>query len=129
MKKIGLIVVFLAVCGILSLPVVNVQGDVSLVDNYIKSEMVKQINAAFTILNGVIDSSNKLDGAQLANDSVAAASIGVISVSDTNDNTVATSYTPAYVGQILVGSVGAGTNGVWVSKGTTTNDWVGITLN
>jgi len=44
--------------------------------------------------------------------------------SDTNVTTTATSYTPAYVGQVLIGGAGTGTNGVWISKGITTNDWV-----
>lgn len=44
--------------------------------------------------------------------------------SDTNTTTTATGYTPAFVGQILVGGAGAGTNAIWIAKGTTTNDWV-----
>jgi len=47
---------------------------------------------------------------------------------DTNATTTATSYTPDFVGQILVGSAGSGTNALWVSKGVTTNDWVQITV-
>jgi hypothetical protein len=43
---------------------------------------------------------------------------------DTNATTTATAYTPEFVGQVLVGSQGSGTNAVWVAKGTTTNDWV-----
>jgi hypothetical protein len=43
---------------------------------------------------------------------------------DTNETTTATAYTPAYVGQILVGGAGEGTNGVWIAAGLTTNDWV-----
>ena len=43
---------------------------------------------------------------------------------DTNAVTVATGYAPAFKGQFLFGSVGTGTNGVWVAKGLTTNDWV-----
>ena len=43
---------------------------------------------------------------------------------DTNVVTEATGRTPAFSGQFLFGSVGAGTNGVWVAKGLTTNDWV-----
>jgi len=43
---------------------------------------------------------------------------------DTNATTTATGYTPQFVGQILIGSQGSGTNAVWVSKGVTTNDWV-----
>lgn len=49
-----------------------------------------------------------------------------VAQSDTNATTTATSYTPAYIGQVLVGSAGTGTNAVWISKGTTTNDWVQV---
>jgi hypothetical protein len=45
---------------------------------------------------------------------------------DTNETTTVTAYTPTAVGQILVGGAGEGTNGVWISKGTTTNDWVQV---
>jgi len=43
---------------------------------------------------------------------------------DTNVTTTATAYTPAHIGQILIGGAGEGTNGVWIAKGITTNDWV-----
>ena len=45
---------------------------------------------------------------------------------DTNVTTTATSYTPAYKGQVLLGGAGTGTNGVWIAKGVTTNDWVQV---
>jgi hypothetical protein len=37
-----------------------------------------------------------------------------------------TTNTPAFTGQFLFGGAGAGTNGVWVAKGLTTNDWVKV---
>jgi len=43
---------------------------------------------------------------------------------DTNVTTTATAYTPDFIGQVLIGGAGAGTNGVWIAKGVTTNDWV-----
>ena len=46
--------------------------------------------------------------------------------SDTNATTTATGYTPAFVGQVLTGGAGTGTNAVWISKGITTNDWVQV---
>lgn len=46
--------------------------------------------------------------------------------SDTNVTTTATGYTPAFIGQMLIGGAGEGTNGLWVAKGVTTNDWVVI---
>jgi len=51
---------------------------------------------------------------------------GTIAQSDTNVTTTATLYTPAYIGQPLMGGAGTGTNGVWIAKGTTTNDWVQV---
>ena len=45
---------------------------------------------------------------------------------DTATTTVATGYTPAFAGQILLGRTGAGTNSVWIAKGDTTNDWVKV---
>jgi hypothetical protein len=45
---------------------------------------------------------------------------------DTNVTTTVTGYTPSFTGQILVGGAGSGTNGVWVAKGITTNDWVRV---
>ena len=51
---------------------------------------------------------------------------GLATVSDTNATTTATAHTPAFAGQILFGGAGEGTNGVWVAKGLTTNDWVRI---
>ena len=49
---------------------------------------------------------------------------GLAVATSTNLVTVASAKTPAYVGQLLLGTVGTGTNGVWVAKGLTTNDWV-----
>ena len=54
----------------------------------------------------------------------AAITAAVTARNDTNATTTATAYTPRWVGDILVGGAGEGTNGVWIAKGTTTNDWV-----
>ena len=51
---------------------------------------------------------------------------GMATAGDTNATTVTTAHTPAYAGQFLFGGAGEGTNGVWVAKGVTTNDWVRI---
>jgi hypothetical protein len=45
---------------------------------------------------------------------------------DTNATTSVTTKTPKFIGQILVGGAGTGTNGVWIAKGLTTNDWVAV---
>lgn len=55
-----------------------------------------------------------------------AVSTAMAAQSDTNAVTVATGYTPRRKGDTLVGGAGSGTNGVWVSKGVTTNDWVQV---
>ena len=52
--------------------------------------------------------------------------VSPVSQSDTNVTTVATSYTPVNVGQLLIGLAGTGTNAIWIAKGTTTNDWVQV---
>lgn len=45
---------------------------------------------------------------------------------DTNATTTVTGYTPEFRGQVLLGGAGTGTNGVWVARGATTNDWVQV---
>ena len=42
---------------------------------------------------------------------------------ETNAVANATRYTPAFAGQILIGSA---SNLVWVAKSTTTNDWIAV---
>ena len=59
---------------------------------------------------------------------IAALEVSVAAQVDTNDTTTVTAYEPAYVGQLLVGYDGPGTNAVWVAGGETTNDWLRITL-
>lgn len=56
----------------------------------------------------------------------AAITAAVSAQADTNATTTATGYTPRRAGDILVGGAGTGTNAVWISKGTTTNDWVQV---
>ena len=51
---------------------------------------------------------------------------GLVVATDTNVTTVASTRVPAYAGQWLFGGAGVGTNGVWVAKGATTNDWVQV---
>lgn len=62
--------------------------------------------------------------ATVANDAIETAMIGVIHQADAADETTNSLYTPGFIGQVLIGFVGPGTNSVWISKGTTTNDWV-----
>jgi hypothetical protein len=51
---------------------------------------------------------------------------GLTVATDTNVTTVTSVKTPAFVGEWLFGGAGTGTNGVWVAKGLTTNDWVQV---
>ncbi len=50
----------------------------------------------------------------------------IIAQADTNATTTATAYTPRFVGDVLIGGAGVGTNAVWIAKGVTTNDWVAL---
>ena len=76
------------------------------------------------IETGALPSGITVAAANITADSVGSAAIGTITQSDTNATTTATLYTPAFIGQVLIGGAGTGTNGVWISKGLTTNDWV-----
>jgi len=61
--------------------------------------------------------------------SVVASGTGYVAATaqaDTNATTITTGYTPAFVGQVLVGGAGAETNAVWIANGVTTNDWVQV---
>ena len=60
MKKVCLFVLFLAVCGALSLPIRSSNADVARVENLIKTEMVVEINRAVDVLNGVVDANNRV---------------------------------------------------------------------
>jgi hypothetical protein len=57
---------------------------------------------------------------------VDAVEAAIVAQADTNTTTTVTTYTPRRVGDILVGGAGEGTNAVWISKGSTTNDWVQV---
>jgi len=72
-----------------------------------------------TIYNVVVQNSATVAGAPV----VTTATIARV---DTNVTTTATAYTPAFIGQILLGGAGAGTNAAWIAKGVTTNDWVKV---
>ena len=49
-----------------------------------------------------------------------------VAQSDTDATTTATEYTPLFVGQVLTGGAGTGTNAIWIAKGVTTNDWIQV---
>ena len=79
--------------------------------------------AAGIIVNGDIATNAAIAASKISGTAVTQATLYQ---SDTNETTTVTSYTPAFIGQVLVGGAGSGTNGVWVSKGVTTNDWVQV---
>jgi hypothetical protein len=58
----------------------------------------------------------------VANAAIPAASFAQV---DTNEVADATLFTPDFVGQLLIGSE---SNLVWVAGGTTTNDWILLTV-
>lgn len=115
---------FAIICGALVL----VNADVARVTDYRTPAMVTEINVLVDAVNSILDASNKVEGSMLKNDSVGKAAIGVVSQTDTNVTTVASRYVPDYIGQVLVGGAGPSTNAMWISKGSTTNDWKKITL-
>jgi len=74
-----------------------------------------------SIVNADINSAAAIVATKISGTAVTYVTASQIS-SDTI--TVTTTNTPAFRGQVLIGGAGAGTNGVWIAKGTTTNDWV-----
>ena len=54
---------------------------------------------------------------------IASTKLAGLSLIDTNTTVDTTANVPLFAGQILVGTV---SNKAWVSKGTTTNDWIAI---
>lgn len=65
----------------------------------------------------------EVDATELvANAAIPAASFAQV---DTNEVADATLFTPDFVGQLLLGSE---SNLVWVAGGTTTNDWILLTV-
>jgi hypothetical protein len=163
----------------------NAQADVASITDFRIPGLVEQVNALVNAVNGILDSSNKIDGEVIANDtidddsidfadvtladitpdtvnvpaagvavksnngastniiitaaaqvdgqflqndSVGRAAVGVIARSDTNETTVASVYVPDFVGQVLVGGAGPGTNAIWIANGATSNDWKKLTL-
>ena len=119
MRKLALVALLALAVGAGS-----AHADADEVESYIVSQLVVEINEAIAILNGIIDSNDEVDA--IAADAVGSADIGTIAQTDTNATTTATLYAPAFIGQVLVGSEGAGTNALWISKGATTNDWVQV---
>ena len=59
-------------------------------------------------------------------EAVAAAAVAKASAAQVTTSAAAivtTSYTPAFVGQVLIATV---SNKVWIAEGITTNDWVAV---
>ena len=98
---------------VLVVTTVCVSADVATVDNYIIGELIDQINASLGELNAVLDADDKVPATNVS---------GLVQI-DTNDTTTVTGYAPGFVGQVLIGGAGTGTNAAWVASGSTTNDW------
>lgn len=89
--------------------------------NAIRAAVSAEIAGAFTSFTSSVPAT-VVSNAFVAADVVLAASM--VAQADTNVTSTSTLYTPRRVGDVLMGGAGSGTNAVWVSKGTTTNDWV-----
>ena len=83
-------------------------------------------NVTTAIASGAVVNADVATNAAIAATKISGTAVtySTAAQSDTNATTTATAYTPAFVGQVLTGSQGAGTNAIWIAKGTTTNDWV-----
>lgn len=85
------------------------------------AETQNAITTLYVSGNGSIDGSLTVDGG------ITSGTTAILPVVvDTESTTTTTNYTPAGVGQLLVGKTG-GTNEAWIACGTTVNDWVLIT--
>ena len=75
-------------------------------------------NGALAIASGAIANADVNAAAAIASTKLAG-----LALTDTNTTVDTTANVPLFAGQILVGTV---SNKAWVSKGTTTNDWIAI---
>ena len=75
-------------------------------------------NGAVAIAAGAVVNADVATNAAIASTKLAS-----LALTDTNTTVDATTRTPLFAGQVLVGTV---SNKVWVSEGTTTNDWIAV---
>lgn len=93
-------------------------------DSIQKGENNKDQIKTLRVLDDAILPSGSIGTAEIADDAVTSAKVGLIAQSYTNTPAIDTTlYTPAFLGQVLVGTV---SNTVHVSGGLTTNDWIQI---
>lgn len=121
MKKLNVLMGVLLVV-LVGMAAVRALADAGISDPTISLEQFSP-SSGIEMKKQVLDSLESLDTAVEA--AIDAADANVAQV-DTNVTTTTTSYTPAKIGQILIGGKGTGTNAVWISKGVTTNDWVQV---
>lgn len=75
-------------------------------------------NGAVAIAAGAVVNADVATNAAIASTKLAG-----LALTDTNTTVDVTTRTPLFAGQVLVGTV---SNKVWVSEGTTTNDWIAV---
>ena len=95
---------------------------------FILIALLLAVGIAFAAQNSAITIRQVRDPVQLRavlNSNSADVTSGRTAQKDVTTNTTTTAYTPRQIGDWLIGYYhGAGTNGVWIAKGVTTNDWV-----
>ena len=78
-----------------------------------------------TLVNADINSAAAIVATKISGTAVTYVTASQLSGDTTTDPTT---NTPAFRGQVLIGGAGEGMNGVWIAKGTTTNDWVQLSV-
>ncbi|MDD5677471.1 MAG: hypothetical protein PHW60_05690 [Kiritimatiellae bacterium] len=102
----------------------TVTGTVTIAEGALANQTVVSADIKYgTIVNTNIATNAAIAATKIAGTAVTYSTAGQ---SDTNTTTDCTLKTPAFIGQLLVGSAGSGTNAAWIAKGTTTNDWVQV---
>lgn len=86
------------------------------------NRQIKSLKNRATVTEAEVDT---LQTEMDAVEAVAAAAIPAASFAavDTNATVTVTTHTPAFRGQLLIGTA---SNLVWIAVGTTTNDWVAV---
>ena len=111
-KLIPLLIVALLASAVCALAVVDPEAD----------RQIARLKTRATALEADVSTAQTdIDAVEV----VAAAAVpkASLAVIDTNDTVTVTTHTPAFAGQILIGSVA---DLVWIAGGTTTNDWIAI---
>lgn len=97
-------------------------GALDIAEGMIKDSMIVSAD----IKNDEIVDADIKSSAAIAATKISGTAVTYVTASQLSGDTTTdpTTNTPAFRGQVLIGGAGEGTNGVWIAKGTTTNDWV-----